>query len=157
MKKILFIIILIVLSNCNLNKVNKTHGSLNLEKKQSKLQINISNKNDIIALLGPPSTKSQFDNNKWFYIERKVTNTSITTLGREKLIKNNVLVLEINESGLLANKEFLNMDKMVELQFSENTTDVNYKNKNFFYNFFNSIRQKINEPVKKAISRNRKN
>ena len=107
--------------------------------------------------MGPPSTKSQFDNNKWFYIERKVTNTSITTLGREKLIKNNVLVLEINESGLLANKEFLNMDKMVELQFSENTTDVNYKNKNFFYNFFNSIRQKINEPVKKAISRNRKN
>ena len=157
MKKILFIIILIVLSNCNLNKVNKTHGSLNLEKKQSKLQINISNKNDIIELLGPPSTKSQFDNNKWYYIERKVTNTSITTLGREKLIKNNILVLEISESGLLAKKEFLNMDKMEELQFSENMTEVDYKNKNFLYNFFNSIRQKINEPVKKAIAKNKKN
>ncbi len=157
MKKILFIIILIVLSNCNLNKVNKTHGSLNLEKKQSKLQINISNKNDIIELLGPPSTKSQFDNNKWYYIERKVTNTSITTLGREKLIKNNILVLEISESGLLAKKEFLNMDKMEELQFSENMTEVDYKNKNFLYSFFNSIRQKINEPVKKAIAKNKKN
>ncbi len=157
MKKILFIIILIVLSNSSLSKVNKTHGSLNLEKKQSKLQINISNKNDIITLLGPPSTKSQFDNNKWFYIERKVTNTSITTFGREKLIKNNVLVLKINESGLLASKKFLNMDKMEELKFTENSTDINYQNKNFLYNFFNSIRQKINEPVKKAIAKNKKN
>tara|TARA_B100001996_G_scaffold265866_1_gene207591 strand:- start:318 stop:782 length:465 start_codon:yes stop_codon:yes gene_type:complete len=151
MKKILFFIILIGLTNCKLNVVNKTHGSLNLDKKHKKLEINASNKNDIVILLGPPSTVSHFDNNKWYYIERKVTNTSMFTLGREKVLKNNVLVLELDENGILITKEFLKFDDMKDIKFSKNTTDSNIVSKNFLYNFFNSVRQKINEPIKKSI------
>ena len=153
MKKLLFFIILIGLTNCKLNEVNKTHGSLNLEKKLKKLEINASNKNDIVDLLGPPSTVSQFDNDKWYYIERKVTNTSVFTLGREKVLKNNVLILELDKNGILANKEFLKFDDMKDIKFSKNTTDSNIINKNFLYNFFNSVRQKINEPIKKSIQK----
>ena len=47
------------------------HGVHNLEKKQTKLKVNISNKNDIINLIGPPSTKSSFDNDIYIYIEKK--------------------------------------------------------------------------------------
>ena len=113
----------------------------------------MSNKNDIVFLLGPPSTISQFDNNKWYYIERKVTNTSLFTLGKEKVLKNNVLLLELDKSGILANKEFLEIDDMKDIKFSKNTTDSNILNKNFLYNFFNSVRQKINEPIKKSIQK----
>ena len=151
MKKLLFFIILVGLTNCKLNEVNKTHGSLNLEKKLKKLEINVSNKNDIVVLLGPPSTVSQFNKDKWYYIERKVTNTSLFTLGREKVLKNNVLILELDKNGILANKEFLKFDDMKDIKFSKNTTDSNIDNKNFLYNFFNSVRQKINEPIKKSI------
>ena len=153
MKKLLFFIILIGLTNCKLNEVNKTHGSLNLDKKHKKLELSVSNKNDIIILLGPPSTVSQFDNNIWYYIERKVTNTSIFTLGREKVLKNNVLVLELDKNGVLKTKEFLKFDDMKDIKFSKNTTDSNIINKNFLYNFFNSVRQKINEPIKKSIQK----
>ena len=153
MKKLFFLIILIALTNCKLNEVNKTHGSLNLEKKLKKLEINVSNRNDIVFLLGPPSTISQFDNNKWYYIERKVTNTSLFTLGKEKVLKNNVLLLELDKNGILANKEFLEIDDMKDIKFSKNTTDSNIINKNFLYNFFNSVRQKINEPIKKSIQK----
>ena len=153
MKKLFFFIILIGLTNCKLNEVNKTHGNLNLEKKHKKLEISVSNKNDIFVLLGPPSTISQFDNRKWYYIERKVTNTSMFTLGKEKVLKNNVLVLELDENGILAAKEFLKFDDMKDLKFSKNTTDSNIVNKNFLYNFFNSVRQKINEPIKKSVQK----
>ena len=156
MKKLLLFIIFILLTNCKLNEVNKTHGSLNLEKKHKKLEINSSNKNDIISLLGPPSTISQFDNKIWYYIERKVTNTSLITLGKEKVLKNNILALQIDNNGILAKKEFLKFEDMKDLQFSKNTTDTNIINKNFLYNFFNSVRQKINEPVRKTIQ-NKKN
>ena len=156
MKKLLLFIIFILLTNCKLNVVNKTHGSLNLEKKHKKLEISLSNKNDIITLLGPPSTISQFDNNIWYYIERKVTNTSLITLGKEKVLKNNILALQIDNNGILAKKEFLKFEDMKDLQFSKNTTDTNIINKNFLYNFFNSVRQKINEPVRKTIQ-NKKN
>ena len=153
MKKLLFFIILIGLTNCKLNEVNKTHGSLNLDKKHKKLELSVSNKNDIVILLGPPSTVSQFDNNTWYYIERKVTNTSIFTLGREKVLKNNVLVLELDKNGILKTKEFLQFDDMKDIKFSKNTTDSNIINKNFLYNFFNSVRQKINEPIKKSVQK----
>ena len=153
MKKLFLFIILVGLTNCKLNEVNKTHGSLNLEKKHKKLEINVSNKNDIVILLGPPSTVSQFDNSKWYYIERKVTNTSMFTLGKEKVLKNNVLALKLDTNGILEAKEFLKFDDMKELKFSKNTTDSNIINKNFLYNFFNSVRQKINEPIKKSVQK----
>ena len=153
MKKLFLFIILVGLTNCKLNEVNKTHGSLNLDKKHKKLELSVSNKNDIVILLGPPSTVSQFDNNTWYYIERKVTNTSIFTLGREKVLKNNVLVLELDKNGVLKTKEFLKFDDMKDIKFSKNTTDSNIVNKNFLYNFFTSVRQKINEPIKKSVQR----
>ncbi len=42
---------------------------------------------------------------------------------------------------------------MNELQFAEGSTEVTVTSKNFLYNFFNSIRQKINEPVRKAVQK----
>ena len=79
----------------------KHHGVHFLDKKHKKLEINSTNKNDIIKLLGEPSTKSTFDNDVWIYIERKISTGSIFKLGKEKLITNNVLVVEIDDLGLL--------------------------------------------------------
>ncbi len=73
------------------------------------------------------------------------------TLGREKVLKNNVLILELDQNGILSSKEFLETGDMKELKFSKNTTDDNVVRKDFLYNFFNSVRQKINEPIKKSI------
>ncbi len=100
MKYILIFLLFFTLS-CTLNKVKNNHGVLSLESKINKVVINKSNKNDIISIFGPPSTKSTFDNNLWIYIERKKTNRSIFSLGRKKTIKNNVAILEIDNRGVL--------------------------------------------------------
>ena len=101
MKKTYLIIIFLVVSNCTLNKVIKHHGVNFLENKQKKLELLISNRNDITSLLGPASVKSSFDNDVWIYIERKTTASEIKTLGRKKLLTNSVLILEIDNKGLL--------------------------------------------------------
>ena len=124
-----------------------------LDKKQEKLTVNISNKNDILKLLGYPSTKSTFDNDLWIYIERKSNQSSIIKLGKEKLITNNVLLLEINSRGLLKTKEFIDITKMQEVKFSTLTTDSQYKKKTFLYDFLSSMRQKINDPLGKRKKR----
>ena len=120
-----------------------------LEKKQEKLTLNITNRNDIIKILGPPSTKSSFDNDVWIYIERKTTTNHLFKLAREKIIVNNVLVLEIDNFGLLVNKEFYNKDKMNDLNFSEDYTKSMISNKSFVYDFLSSMRQKLNDPLGK--------
>ena len=145
-KKILFIL-LIFISNCSINKVVNHHGVHFLEKKQEKLILNSTNKNDILSNLGPPSTESTFDNDVWIYIERKETKTSITTLGRRKLIVNNVLILEIDDMGILVKKKFLDKEDMQKIKFSKNKTNVLISKDSFIYEFLSSLRQKINDPL----------
>ena len=105
MIKILYIIFFsLIVVNCSFKKVVKHHGVPFLEKKQSSLVVNKSNKNDIKVLLGSPSTISKFDNDVWIYIERKKTQSELKNLGRMKTYENNVLVLEINNKGILKKK-----------------------------------------------------
>ena len=148
MLKILYIILLsFILSNCSLKPVVKHHGVPYLEKKQASLKINESNKNDIKKILGVPSTTSKFDNDVWIYIERKQTQSKIRNLGKMKIFKNDVLVLEIDKYGILKNKEFYNKDDMEKLKIVEATTEAGFKRNSFVYNFMSSMRQKINDPI----------
>ena len=130
------------------------HGVHNLNKKQLKLKINYSNKNDIIKIIGPPSTKSTFDNDIFIYIERKTSSSKISKLGKKKLIENNVLVLEINEDGLLVKKDFYDQNDMKEINFDKSVTSINYTKKSFIYNFLYSLRQKIDDPLAKKRVKN---
>ena len=145
--RILLLVIFLFVVNCNFNKIVDSHGSHYLEKKQKKLTINTSNKNDIISLLGPPSTKSKFDNDLWIYIERKKTRTSILKFGTKKIYINNVLLLEIDSKGLLTKKEFFNINDMKEIKFIEDETDITYSKRSFVYDFLSSMRQKVNDPL----------
>jgi len=149
--KLYFYIILfsILVANCSLNKVYKHHGVRYLETKQAKLILNKSNKNDIIKTLGPPSTKSTFNNDLWIYIERITSKKALIKLGQSKIITNNVLVLEINKYGLLVKKDFIDITQMNEIDFSQEITSKNYSKKSFLYNFLSSMRQKINDPLGK--------
>ena len=124
-----------------------------LDKKQEKLTINKSNKNDILELLGAPSTTSTFDNNLWIYIERKVDNSSMIKFGKEKIVVNNILILEINSMGMLEKKEFLDLKNMEDIRFSEMITASDYSKKTFLYDFLSSMRQKINDPLGKRKKR----
>ena len=153
MKKI-FILLVVLLTSCSLKKVVIHHGVHNLEKKQIDLKVNYTNKNDIIKLIGPPSTKSTFDNDVYIYIERKTSSTKLTRLGKKKLLTNNVLVLEIDDNGILLSKKFYNKEDMKKIKFDENVTGINYSKKSFIYNFLNSLRQKIDDPLgKKRIKK----
>ena len=153
MKKIL-ILSIFILSSCSLDKVVQHHGVHNLEKKQAKLKINESNKNDIFKLIGPPSTQSTFDNDIYIYIEKKTSNSKLMKLGKKKLIKNDVLVLEIDNNGILLTKNFYNKNDMNKIKFDENITGMNYSKRSFVIDFLSSVRQKIDDPLGKKRIKN---
>ena len=153
MKKIYFIIIFLFISNCSFNKAIKHHGVNLLEKKQEKLFIKKSNINDIVKILGPALTKSTFDNDVWIYIERKTTRTSLFKLAKKKILINNVLVLEIDDYGLLVKKDFYNLNNMNDLKFSESETNIQYTKRSFVYDFLSSMKQKMNDPLGKRKKR----
>ena len=144
MKLLFFISIFFLISNCSFDLVDDHHGVYYLEKKEKKVVVNQSNINDILNIFGEPSTKSSFDNDVWIYIERKITNTHF--FGKRKLITNNVLVLEINDRGILEKKKFYDINDMKELEF-DSKRSASLKKRNFIYNFLSSLRQRVNDPL----------
>ena len=151
-KLLIIFIISIFIQNCSLNKVVNRHGVQNLEKKSEKIVLNKTNKNDIIKLLGPPSTYSLGDIDTLIYIERSTSSSKLTKLGGKKLLTNNVLVVEINNRGLAVNKSFLDKEDMNKINFSKKITQKRYSDNDFVYNFLSSLRKKINDPLgKKSI------
>ena len=154
MIKILYIIFLsLIVANCSFKPVVNHHGVPFLEKKQASLILNKTNKNDIMEILGNPSTKSKFDNDVWIFIERKQTQSKLSNLGKMKIYKNNVLVLEIDNYGILRKKEFYNKDDMKNIKMAKSTTDSAFKRNTFVYDFMSSMRQKINDPLNKRADK----
>ena len=135
------------MSNCSFKKVVKHHGVPFLDKKQKQLIIDQSTSNDIRKILGTPSTRSKFDNDIWIYIERKQTQSKLRNLGRMKIFKNDVLVLEIDNYGILKKKEFYNMEDMNKIEVVKETTEATFARNSFIYDFMSSMRQKINDPL----------
>jgi outer membrane protein assembly factor BamE (lipoprotein component of BamABCDE complex) len=149
MKHIIYIILFLFITNCTIKEVKKHHGFNYLDKKKDKLYINKSNKNDILKILGPPSTKGSFNNDVWIYIERTKAKGSLLKFGKTEIETNNILILELDTRGLLSKKNFLTKKDMKNITFSDASTGVNYRKNNFIYNFLSSLRQKVNDPLGK--------
>ena len=134
----------------------KHHGVPFLEKKQKQLTINQSTSNDVRKILGTPSTRSKFDNDVWIYIERKQTQSKLSNLGRMKVYKNDVLVLEIDNYGILKKKDFYDLKDMKKINIVKETTQGNITKNSFIYDFMSSMRQKVTDPLgKRAKQRKR--
>ena len=154
MKNIILIISIILFNtNCSINNVVNHHGVPFLDKKQKEIIILNTNKNDVEIALGPPSTKSTFDNDVWIYMERKTTVSKLRSLGRQKLLTNNVLVLEFDNKGILIKKKFYDKNKMNKIKISKKETAVLNKKNTFINNVLISLRQKINDPLGKKTAK----
>ena len=147
--KTFLIILTIFLTSCKLNKIVNHHGIHNLEAKSQELLINQTNINQIKSLLGPPSSTSYFDEDILIYLERKTSNSKLLKLGKKKLIANNVLLLEVDNRGMLINKEFLNQDDLNKLQFTDKTTKTITDQESFVSRALSGVITKIDDPLGK--------
>ena len=147
--KILIIILAIFLTSCKLNKVVNHHGIHNLEAKSQELLINQTNINQIKSLLGPPSSTSYFDEDILIYLERKTSNSKLLKLGKKKLITNNILLLEVDNRGMLINKEILAQDDLNKLKFTNKTTKTITDQESFVSRALSGVITKIDDPLGK--------
>ena len=86
-------------------------------------------------------------------MEIQTSSSKLSNLGKKKLLKNNILLLDIDNRGVLSKNVFLTKEDMNNIKFSEDTTQMSYSKNNFIYEFLYSVRQKINDPLgKKKIN-----
>tara|TARA_Y100000817_G_C16495068_1_gene384198 strand:- start:63 stop:518 length:456 start_codon:yes stop_codon:yes gene_type:complete len=145
MRLILTIIFLLTIS-CSNNKVVNNHGNNALDLKEKKIIVTTSNRNDVLNLMGRPSSVSLFNDNSWFYFERETINQSIFKLGKTKIEKNYILEVNFNNSGIVKSKKLYDMDDMNDIKAIKETTKKKYDNNSKFGKLLKSMEQKINSP-----------
>ena len=141
--KIFSLFLIFILSACNFQDPNNTHGIIFLENRSNKLVINSTNKNDVIKVIGQPQIKDNLDNELWIYVERDLSKGKYHQLGKHKLVKNNVLVLKFNKYGILKEKTILNKEDINKINFSKDITINDVTKKSFVQSFLESIKQKM--------------
>ena len=82
-------------------------------------------------------------------MKKKTSSSKLSKLGKKELIVNNVLVLQIDNKGMLVDKLFYDKNDMKKIDFIKDETSVSYSKRSFIYNFLSSLRQKINDPLGK--------
>ena len=64
-----------------------------------------------------------------------------------KIYKNDILVLELDDYGILKKKDFYNQNDMNDIKIVKDVTESNFSKNSFIYDFLSSMRQKINDPL----------
>ena len=137
------IIIFFILNACQFQEPLKNHGIVFLENRANKLQLNKSNKNDVINILGNPHSKSITNDDEWIYIERILTKGEYHKLGRNVLKANNVLKLNFDKFGILKEKKLLDKNDRKKIVFSTKKTENVMTKKSFVHQFLSSVKQKM--------------
>jgi len=144
--KIVLIFIFLFTISCTTNKVVNNHGLTALELKSKKIITSTSNKNDVINIIGKPSSTSLFNENTWFYMQRELENKSFLTLGKQKITTNNVLEINFNDYGIVVSKKIYSLKDMNEVKIDKDKTENMAIKKTGINSLFQSIYQKINAP-----------
>ncbi len=137
--------VFVILIGCQFQDTIKSHGIIYLENRSKSLNINKSNKNDVIKIMGQPQIKSFEDDDMWIYAERVLTKGKFHKLGKNVLKENNVLALKFDKFGILIDKQFFNKGEINNISFSKKNTDNDLTKKSFVTTFLESIRQKMYE------------
>ena len=139
----IYIVILFILNACKLQEPYNNHGIVNLATRAEAIQVNKSNFNDVIKIIGQPHTVSVEDKNEWIYFERILTKGDFHKLGQNVLKTNNILLLNFNKYGILENKQLIGKDAKKKIIFSQDETENNLTQKSFVQKFLSSLKNKM--------------
>ena len=142
-KLITIISFLFILANCQLQKPKNSHGINFLDNREKVLIIQKTNKNDVVKIIGIPHSVSLNNNDKWMYFERSITRGSVLKLGKNVLVKNNILELKFDKYGVLLTKKIYQKKNMQTVKYSKKETVNDIKAKSFMNSFLSSIKQKM--------------
>lgn len=144
LKSILLILIFSIITSCSLNKIDEIHGVNNLIEKSKLININFSNKKDVIELLGPSILIDDKNNNFSYFEVRKTKNK----FGKNIIYLNNYIVVKFNKNNIVTAIEIFDTVKNSELEFSKDITNTYALKETLSRNIFSSMRKRMENAKK---------
>ena len=116
-KCLIYILIIFLVNNCSGRISN--HGVLNIEKHITSIVNDKLEKAEIEALLGPPSTISAFEFNKWYYINNTIKHMAFY---KPEIIKLNVYEIIFNKENQAIKINTYDLENLNEISFNLDVT-----------------------------------
>ena len=132
-----YILVFFFIFSCT--TIDELHGIDNLKIKSESLQVDNTNTNDVLNLIGPPQNIGINNNNIWFYHEVHQTRNKY---GTKIITDNNTLRLEFNDLGIFKKVDFLDKKNLSKNPFDEASTISLGKDSSFLSSFLASMRQR---------------
>ena len=130
-----------ILCSCSTSKQNEwfvTHnGNMPSEERIAKIEKG-SSKDDVLQILGTPSTVAAFDENTWIYMSSDIKRVAFFA---PKEIDRNVLKIKFDRDGNVTQIARLNKDNGVDLVPSQEKTEVKGQEPGFFQKYFGGVGQ----------------
>ena len=133
-KYLVYIFIILSVNNCSGRISN--HGVLNIEKHINFITDNNLEKAEIAALLGPPSTVSAFEFNKWYYINNTIKHMAFY---KPEIIKHTVYEIIFNKENQAIKINTYDQDALNEISFNLDVTDPRGNDKPLLQNILKGI------------------
>ena len=112
-------LLLISLNSCSGRVSN--HGSLNIEKQINTIIERKLEKAEIEALIGPPSTVSAFEFNKWYYINNRIKHFAFF---KSEIIEHKVYELIFNSENQVIEINSYDEEDLNKIVYNEDYTDT---------------------------------
>lgn len=144
-KKKITILFTFFLISCTLNKIDNIHGISNLENKLKLIKPNLTNKNDIIKILGPAPLEYNEDR-RWSYFEVRETKTKY---GKREIYVNDYVEIYFDKYGIAKTIDFYNLKNMKKISFSKDRTRTLAIEDTFSKNLLSSTRKRMENARKK--------
>ena len=116
-KCLIYMLIIFLVNNCSGRISN--HGVLNIEKHISSIVNDKLEKAEIEALLGPPSTISAFEFNKWYYINNTIKHIAFY---KPEIIKLTVYEIIFNKENQAIKINTYDKENLNEISFNLDVT-----------------------------------
>ena len=116
-KCLIYILIIFLINNCSGRISN--HGVLNIDKHITSIVNDKLEKAEIEALLGPPSTISAFEFNKWYYINNTIKHIAFY---KPEIIKLTVYEIIFNKENQAIKINTYDQENLNEISFNLDVT-----------------------------------
>ncbi|PIR31608.1 MAG: hypothetical protein COV36_07905 [Alphaproteobacteria bacterium CG11_big_fil_rev_8_21_14_0_20_44_7] len=114
--KIFTIVILFAIAACT--QIEESHG-INVRPASMEKITPVSSKEDVMKLLGSPSTKSSFGTEVWYYISNQQEKRIFS---ENEILKQNTLAISFDETDQISNIELYDKDDGRVFDFASETT-----------------------------------
>ena len=118
------------------------HGNMIQDYQVERISSGKHTKQSVLKILGSPTTKAPFDENRWYYIGQKSESYGIV---RPEIVEQKVILVEFDESGRVISAENVNTETLNDLPIVASETPTAGTDESAIRRFFGNL-GRFNQP-----------